>query len=68
MAYCDVNVKSKAELKRMIAAGEQVGVHQPGVGSIDPNGKVYLEGPWYPQPHRWYGVGYLKDGKLVSFK
>ena len=30
------------------------------------NGKVYLEGPHYPEPHRWYAVGIAQDGRLIS--
>lgn len=68
MAYTDVNYASKAAVKRAIAAGERVTVHQPGpYGSQPvPDGRQSFEGPHYPQPHKWYGMGVVKDGALVS--
>jgi len=32
------------------------------------NGTVYLEGPHYPEPHRWYAQGTVKNRVLVSIK
>ena len=31
-------------------------------------GVVFLEGPHYPKPHKWYGKGVLKNGVLTSLK
>ena len=31
-------------------------------------GVVYLEGPHYPKPHRWYAVGKMKNGELVHVR
>lgn len=68
MAYTDTNFKTKSALKAALAEGKKIGVYAPGLGSIDPNGKVTLEGPHYPQPHRWYAEGWMKDGLLVKIK
>jgi len=72
MAYTVVNFKTKKAIKEAIAAGEKVRCYQPNAdltGSYLPdNGRVYLEGPHYPQPHKWYAQGELKDGYLVSIK
>ena len=68
--YSNVNAKTKKELEERIAAGEKIGIHQPGpFGGNEPtNGKVYLEGPHYPQPHRWYAEAWVENGILVKIK
>lgn len=68
--YTFKNFKSKKAIKEAIKAGEKISVFQPGpFGGNEPTeGTVYLEGPHYPEPHRWYGAGILKDGFLVSMK
>lgn len=66
MAYTDTNYKTKKALREALAAGELVTVHQPGLGMIPENGKVFLEGPHYPAPHTWYAQGTMKDGVLVK--
>lgn len=68
MAYVSGNPKSKAELKRWLAAGKSPGVYQPGLGTVPKNGTIALEGPHYPKPHAWYASGTMKDGKLISVK
>lgn len=68
--YTTTNYKSKKALKEAIASGVRVTVYQPNgdlTGTVAPqNGRVYLEGPHYPEPHRWYAQGELKDGALVK--
>lgn len=75
MAYATGNPKSKAELKRWLADGQQVRVFQPGPfsdrGFFDDtngpiNGDVSIEGPHYPQPHRWYARVKVEDGRIVK--
>lgn len=70
--YTTVNFKTKKEIKEALAAGRKLTVYQPndmGFAPLIPtNGRVFLEGPHYPQPHRWYAEGILKEGYLVSIK
>lgn len=70
MAYVTRNYKTKKALKEAIAAGERLGVYNPsGMYPVPDNGRVTVEGPWYPQPHSWYAVVWVKDGvvaKVVS--
>jgi hypothetical protein len=68
MSYVDPNFTTKKALKEAIAAGADVDVFQPGMGTVPENGRVSLEGPHYPKPHTWYATGTMKDGKLVSVK
>lgn len=67
--YCSPNFKSKKALKEAVAAGKTVTVFQPNnmFGVYPPeNGKVTLEGPHYPEPHRWYAQATLEGGKIVK--
>lgn len=68
--YTTRNFQTKKQLKEAVAAGERVTVFQPGpfATPAPDDGKVYLEGPHYPQPHRWYAEARLQDGVVVSVK
>jgi len=68
MAYTEINFKTKKELKAYLASGKRVDVFQPGIGSAPQNGTVFLEGPHYPEPHKWYAQGTMKNGFLVAVK
>jgi hypothetical protein len=68
MAYTDTNYKSKKQLILDVKEGKLVTVFNPGLGDDVKDGKVYLEGPHYPEPHKWYAEGIVKDGKLVKVK
>ena len=70
MAYTIVNFKTKKELKEAVASGQQVRCYQPGLGPplTRFTGAVVIEGPHYPEPHRWYASATLKDGVVVSIK
>jgi len=64
--YTDINFKTKAALKAAVAGGDTVYTHQPG-GMFAPtrNGRITLEGPHYPQPHKWYAQAVVKEGVIV---
>lgn len=69
--YTSINFRTKKQLKEALAAGTFVDIYQPGgffPTVIPENGTVTLEGPHYPEPHRWYATGIIKDGKLVAVK
>ena len=80
--YTDRNFKTKKELKAAVEAyntikgvdGERAGrgvtYYQPGPfgGNAPRDGTIYLEGPHYPQPHRWYAEAVVKDGVVVKVK
>ena len=69
MTYTVKNFKSGAELKRALKAGEVVTVYQPGPFGPDvSDGRVALEGPHYPEPHKWYLSGMVENGVLKSVK
>lgn len=72
MAYTYKNYQTKKELIADVKAGKVVTVYQPNgdlTGTEAPkNGRVYLEGPHYPKPHRWYAEGEMKDGRLIKVR
>jgi hypothetical protein len=66
--YVLPNFKTKKALKDALSSGQVVTVFAPGLGTIPKDGTVSLEGPHYPEPHKWYAIGTMKDGKLVKVK
>jgi hypothetical protein len=68
MTYVSPNFKTKKALREAVSAGKTIEVFQPGLGTIPENGTVYLEGPHFPEPQKWYAQGTMRDGKLVSVK
>lgn len=67
MTYVSPNFKTKKALKEAVANGDlTIDVFEPGLGSVPTNGTVYLEGPHYPEAHKWYAKGTMKDGNLVK--
>lgn len=67
MAYTIINFHTKKALKEAVASGQQVKCYQPGLGPPLHNytGTVVIEGPHYPQPHRWYASAVLEQGVVV---
>lgn len=67
--YTVKNYQTKKALKEAVAAGVAVDTFQPGgfhPGKTD--GKAYLEGPHFPEPHRWYAQVELRDGLVIEVK
>jgi len=66
--YTEINFKTKAELKRAVAAGQKIRLYAPGLGSPKENGVEFVEGPHYPEAHRFYAQVEMKDGIVVKVK
>jgi len=64
--YAETNFKTKKELKEAVENGKKVGVYAPGLGTPKDNGLEFLEGPHYPEPHKWYAKVEMKDGIIVK--
>lgn len=65
--YTDINFKSKKALKEAVESGKEVSTFQPGEmfpGRKD--GSITLEGPHYPEPHKWYASAVVKDGIILK--
>jgi len=64
--YVSPNFKTKKAFKEAVANGDQVTVFSPGPFPAPSNGRTTIEGPHYPQPHRWYATVEVKDGIVVK--
>lgn len=64
--YAVKNFRTKKELKEAVAAGD-VPVFQPGGMFPTKAGPTCVEGPHYPEPHKWYASATVveKDGQFV---
>jgi hypothetical protein len=66
MAYARENFRSKKALKEALAAGKVVEVYQPGpFGPSVKDGTAFLEGPHFPEAHRWYASCQVKGGVVI---
>lgn len=68
MAYVRPNFKSKKALKEAVAAGTPVYIFSPGPFGCKLDGQEFVEGPHYPEPHRWYAAVTVQDGRVVAVK
>jgi hypothetical protein len=70
MSYTVTNFKTKKQVKDAVNSGEVVQCYNPGLGPNLSNftGQIYLEGPHYPEPHRWYAQATLENGIIVKVK
>ena len=75
--YCSENFKSKKALKEAVKEyvdgirKEPITIYQPGPFGGDPtklNGKFCVEGPHFPEPHKWYAECFVEDGKILRVK
>lgn len=66
--YTVKNYRSKKAFKDDVAAGVEVRIYAPGLGTCKTDGTEFVEGPHYPEPHKWYAQVEMKDGKVVKVK
>ena len=66
--YVNPNFKTKKELKLSVMSGGNVTVFAPGLGTPKRDGVECVEGPHYPEMHRWYAEVTLKDGIVIKVK
>jgi len=64
--YVSGNPRSKKQLKEWVAEGRKPRVFSPGPFPAKDNGTEYVEGPYYPEPHKWYAKVEVKDGVIVK--
>jgi len=69
MAYTVFNYRTKKALIEDVKNGKKVKVFQPGIfGPTIPDGPIALEGPHYPEPHRWYASAIIEDRIIKSIR
>lgn len=73
--YTIRNFKTKKALREAVAnylatGKDPVRYYQPGpfADSAPRNGSITLEGPHFPEPHRWYARAIAKDGIIIEVK
>jgi hypothetical protein len=67
MSYVDPNYKTKKAFKQAVKNGIQHRPYNPsGMFANTQHGLDVIEGPHYPQPHRWYAAVTVKDGVVVK--
>lgn len=64
--YTSRNFKTKKALKEAVARGERITLFAPGLGTPKENGYETVEGPHYPEPHKWYARVLVRDGVVVK--
>lgn len=68
MAYVSPNFKTKKALKEAVARGDQVTVFSPGPFPPNKNGRETIEGPHYPEPHKWYASVDVENGVVTKVR
>ena len=68
MAYVDPNYKTKKDFLAAVKAGTVHRTYSPGPFPTSQNGSDVVEGPHYPQPHRWYSAVTVRNGVVVTAK
>jgi hypothetical protein len=66
--YCTYNFKTKRDFKDALKNGMSLTLYAPSLGQPKENGPEFVEGPHYPEPHKWYAEVEMKDGKVIKIK
>lgn len=67
MSYVDPNYKTKKAFKEAVEGGTKLRTYNPsGMFPTKCNGTDYIEGPHYPEPHRWYAQVIVSDGIVTK--
>lgn len=66
--YTVKNFPTKKALKEAVANGEKVRLYAPCLGTPKENGVDFVEGPHYPEPHKWYAQVTMQNGIVVKVK
>lgn len=67
--YTEKNYKTKKEFMADYKNGVDIYVYQPNaIFPVSGNGRVSIEGPHYPLPHKWYCSAIIKDFKIMEVK
>jgi hypothetical protein len=73
--YTSTNFRTKKAVKDAVMLwatkdGPAVTYYQTGpYGGNEPTeGIIYLEGPHFPEPHRWYAQATVEGGKIIKVK
>jgi len=69
MSYVNPDYKTKKEFKKAVTDGIKHLTYNPsGMFPTPQNGTDIIEGPHYPQPHRWYATVVIEHGFVTKVK
>jgi hypothetical protein len=69
MSYVHPNYKSKKAFKEAVVAGVRHTTYNPsGLFPTPQHGTDVIEGPHYPEPHRWYASVVVENGIVIKVK
>jgi len=66
MSYASGNPATKRELKERVARGDAISTFSPGPFPAKRDGEDTIEGPQYPQPHKWYARVRVEAGIITK--
>lgn len=66
--YSEVNFKTKKAFREAVLSGRKISLFAPGLGTPKENGKEAVEGPQYPEPHRWYASVEMAGGFVTKVR
>jgi hypothetical protein len=64
--YVSPNFQTKKALKEAISNGAVVSVFSPGPFPCPDDGVIAVEGPHFPESHRWYARVRVVDGDVAK--
>ena len=64
--YVNPNFKTRKALVEAVKAGQTVTVYSPGPFPAKTDGTEFIEGPHYPEAHKWYAKVQVVQGKVVK--
>jgi hypothetical protein len=64
--YVSPNFKTKKAFREAVSSGREVYVFSPGLIPAPDTGTTTIEGPHYPEPHRWYARVRVEGGRVVK--
>ena len=66
--YANINFKTKKAFREAVESGKQITLFAPGYGVPKYDGEECVEGPWYPESHRWYATVTMKNNIVIKVR
>lgn len=66
LMYVSPNYRTRKALIEAVTARTPVSVYSPDPFPAKQDGTEYVEGPHFPEPHRWYAKVQVEDGMVVK--
>jgi len=66
--YVEPNFRTAKALREAVMQGKRVSAFSPGPFPCPKDGWIAVEGPHYPEPHKWYAQVEVREGLVVGVK